>query len=190
MTITLDDVACLLDIPVTGRLLPEKELTRDKGIEMMQVDLLFTTDAAAKEVARQGVAHVSFGKLKRRYEELLNRCNQVLEPDTEEEYEEQGQVRLACIKAFLLLLIGWTLFACKNSRSINLLWLQDMEELDNWAWGAMRLAFLYEQLSLTSDSSVASCGGYMGLFVVIIVFLLFYLLDRKSIVVCIIFVLI
>jgi len=54
----------------------------------------------------------------------------------------------------------------------------------------MRLAFLYEQLSLTSDSYVASCGGYMSLLVVIIVFLLFYLLDRKCIVVCIIFVLI
>jgi len=97
------------------------------------------------------------------------------------------------IKAFLLLLLGWTLFARKNNRSINLMWLltlQDMDELDNWAWSAMRLAFLYEQLSLTSDSSVASCGGYMSLLVVIIVFLLFYLLDHKCIVVCIIFVLI
>jgi len=96
------------------------------------VDLLFTADATAKEVGKQGVAHVSFGKLKRRYEELFNRCNQLLEPDTEEEYEEQGKVRLACIKVFLLLLLGWTLFTSKNSRSINLLWLlalQDMDEL-------------------------------------------------------------
>jgi len=144
-------------------------------------------------VGKQGAAHVSFGKLKRRYEELFNRCNQLLEPDTEEEYEEMGKVRLTCIKAFLLLLLGWTLFAGKNRRTINLLWLlalQDMDELGNCAWGAMELAFLYEQLSLTSDSSVASCGGYMSLLVVIIVFLLFYLFDRKCIVVCIIFVLI
>jgi len=41
MTITLDDVACLLGIPITGRLLPDRELTCEKGIEMMQVDLLF-----------------------------------------------------------------------------------------------------------------------------------------------------
>jgi len=57
-------------------------------------------------VARQGAAHVSFGKLKRRYEELLNRCNQLLKPDTNEVYEEQGKVRLTCIKEFLLLLLG------------------------------------------------------------------------------------
>jgi len=65
-----------------------------------------------------------------------------------------------------------------------------MDELDIWSWGGMRLAFLYEQLSLTSESSVASCGGYMTLLVVIFVFLLFYFLDRKCIVVCIVLVLI
>jgi len=71
-----------------------------------------------------------------------------------------------------------------------LLALQDRDELDSWSWGGMGLAFLYEELSLTSGSSVASCGGYMTLLVVIFVFLLFYLLDHKCIVVCIIFVLI
>ena len=81
----------------------------------------------------------------------------------------------------------------KNSKNINLLWLlalQDMDELDNWSWGGMGLAFLYDQLSFTSDSSVASCGGYMTLLVVIFIFLLFYLLDCKCIVVCIILMLI
>jgi len=120
-----------------------------------------------------------------RYEELLNRCNQLLKPDTQEEQDERAQVRLACIKAFLLLLLGWTIFSGKNSKNINLLWLltlQDMDELDSWSWGGMRLAFLYEQLYLTSDSSVASYGGCMTLLVVIFVFLLFYLLDRKCIV--------
>jgi len=72
----------------------------------MQVDLLFTAEAAAKEVGKQGAAHISFCVLKRRYEELLNKCNQLLEPDTQEEQDEQAQVKLACIKAFLLLLLG------------------------------------------------------------------------------------
>ena len=67
-------MACLLGIPITGRLLPDRELTRDERIEMMQVDLLFTAEAVAKEVGRQGVAHVSFGKFKRRYKDLLNTC--------------------------------------------------------------------------------------------------------------------
>jgi len=82
MTITLDDVACLLSIPITGRILDDGELTCEEGIQMMQDHLYFTAEAAAKEVAKQGVAHVSFGKLKRCYEELLHRCNQLIEPDT------------------------------------------------------------------------------------------------------------
>jgi len=101
---------------------------------MMQVDVLFTVEAAAKEVGRQGVAHISFGVLKRRYEKFLNRCNQLLEPDTQEEQDEQAQVRLTCIKAFLLLLLGWTIFPDKNIKNINMLWLlalQDMDELDS-----------------------------------------------------------
>jgi len=88
MAITLHDVACLLGIPIIGRLLHGRELTRDEGIQMMHVVLLFTAEAAAKEVGRQGVAHVSSDKLKMRYKELLNRCNQLIEPDTKEEYEE------------------------------------------------------------------------------------------------------
>ena len=61
--------------------------------------------------------------------------------------------------------------------------------LDGWSWGGMRLVFLYEQLSLTSDSSVSVVGGYMTLLVVIKKFLIF-LVNRKCIVVCMILVLI
>jgi len=59
MAIILYDVACLLGIPITRRLLSDRELTRDEGIKMMQVDLGFTAEAAAKEVGRQGVSYVS-----------------------------------------------------------------------------------------------------------------------------------
>jgi len=61
--------------------------------------------------------------------------------------------------------------------------------LDGWSWDGMRLVFLYEQLSLTSDSSVSVVGGYMTLLVVIKKFLIF-LVNRKCIVVCMILVLI
>jgi len=105
---------------------------------MMQDHLHFTAEVAAKEVEKQGVAHVSFGKLKRLYEELLHMCNQLIKPDTEEEHAKQAEVRMTCIEAFLLLLLGWTLFAGKNNKSINLLRLralQDIDDLSDWAWG-------------------------------------------------------
>jgi len=66
MTITLDNVACLIGISVTGRLLPDRELTREEGLEMMQANLLFIEEDAAKELTKQGGSRVSFGVLKRR----------------------------------------------------------------------------------------------------------------------------
>jgi len=41
MTITLDDVASLLDIPAAGRLIQEDELDHDHGVELMVNHLLF-----------------------------------------------------------------------------------------------------------------------------------------------------
>jgi len=66
MTITLDDVACLLGIPIIGRLLADRELTREQRLEMMKANLLFTLKDAGKELTRQGGCYVSFGVLKRR----------------------------------------------------------------------------------------------------------------------------
>ena len=41
MTITLDDVASLLDIPAAGRLIQDDELDHDHGVELMVNHLLF-----------------------------------------------------------------------------------------------------------------------------------------------------
>jgi len=95
---------------------------------------------------------------------------------SEEEEQELSRIRPACVKAFVLLLLGYTLFAGKNSKTINLLWMlaiQDLANIGTWSWDAMGLAFLYEQLNLTSSSNVGSVGGYMTLLVVIYFFFFF-----------------
>jgi len=74
-------------------------------------------------VIKQWGGYVSITHLKECYERLLDRCNQLEEPADDEEEEEQGLAKNACIKAFLLLLVGLTIFANKNSRSIHLIWL-------------------------------------------------------------------
>ena len=44
MTVTLDDVACLLDIPIARRLIEEDELSHDRGVELMENGLFFTVE--------------------------------------------------------------------------------------------------------------------------------------------------
>jgi len=80
----------------------------------------------------------------------------------------------------LLLLLGYTLFAGKNSKTINLLWMlaiRDLANIGTWSYGAMGLAFLHEQLNLTSSPHVGSIGGYMSLLVVIYIFPSFFKLN-------------
>ncbi|RHN44824.1 putative aminotransferase-like, plant mobile domain-containing protein [Medicago truncatula] len=66
------------------------------------------------------------------------------------------------------MLLGYTLFAGKNIKTISLLWMlaiRDLANIGTWSWDAMGLDFLYEQLNLTSESNVGSVGGYMSLLV-------------------------
>jgi len=178
MTITLDDVASLLDIPVAARLIQEDELDHDHGVELMLNHLLFSVEEAVGQASDNSGAFVTYTALKHRYKHLLNRCNQLVgeEDLLEEEEQELSRIRPACVKAFLLHLLGYTLFADKNIKTINLVWMlaiRDLANIGTWAWGAIGLAFLYEQLNLTYSSHVGAVGGYMTLLVVIFYFLLF-----------------
>jgi len=50
MVVTLDDVVYLLDIPVTGRLTKEEEISYQQGIQLLEEELSFTEEDAMKEV--------------------------------------------------------------------------------------------------------------------------------------------
>lgn len=78
MTVTLDDVACLLDIPIAERIIEEDDLSHDQGIELMENELLFPVEEAVEQVNNNYGAHVTMTALKERYEQLLNRCNQMV----------------------------------------------------------------------------------------------------------------
>jgi len=75
MTVTLDDMACLLGISIAGRLIQEDVLSHDRGAELLENELLFTVEVAVEQANNNCGAHVTYATLKRRYEKLLNRCN-------------------------------------------------------------------------------------------------------------------
>jgi len=177
MTITLDDVACLLGIPVVGRLIQEDDLDHDQGVDLMVTHLLFPVEEAVEQTSNNSGAFVTYTALKERYEHLLNSCNHLLGEDlSEEEEEDLSRIRPDCVKAFLFLFLGYTIFAGKNSKTINLLWMlaiRDLDDIGTWSCGGMGLAFLYEQLNLNFSEHVGAVGGYMTLLVVTYYFLIF-----------------
>ena len=149
MTITLDDAACLLGIPVAGWLIQEDDLDQDHGVDLMVTHLLFPVEEAVQQVSDNSGACVTYTTLKERYEHLLNKCIHLMGEDlSEEEEEELSRIRPTCVKAFLLLLLGYTFFAGKNSKTISLLWMlaiRNLDDIDTWSWAG------WDLLSCTSN---------------------------------------
>ena len=93
--VTLDDVACLLDILIIGRLIAETNIEYEDGIHLLQTKLGFAEEEAQKEVTKQWGGYVRITHLQECYERLLNRCNQLEQPANDEEGEKQGLARTA-----------------------------------------------------------------------------------------------
>jgi len=71
MTVTLDDVACLLHLPIDNMLLSQGTITRDEAVELMETYLGSSTGDALKEVEKTKGAHCQFGYLERIFMERL-----------------------------------------------------------------------------------------------------------------------
>jgi len=82
--------------------------------------LLFPVEDVVGQASDNSGAFVTYTTLKHRYEHLLNRCNRLVEEEdlSEEEEQELSHVRPACVKTFLLLLLGYTLFAARTAKPL------------------------------------------------------------------------
>jgi hypothetical protein len=68
MTVTLDIVACILNIPIAGRLIEEDDLSHDRGVELLENQLLFMVEDAVDQVSNNCGPHVTYTTLKGRYD--------------------------------------------------------------------------------------------------------------------------
>jgi len=79
LTVTLDEVACLLHIPIVGRLMGD--------------ELGLTAKEAMSEVNKQWGGYISIPNLKIVYDRLVHRCDELEQPANEEEAEELDRNR-------------------------------------------------------------------------------------------------
>ncbi|GAU22781.1 hypothetical protein TSUD_142200 [Trifolium subterraneum] len=110
-------------------------------------------------------AHIGFPKLEEIYVDNLKLALQAehnIESDDELRYYRECTVR-----AFLLYLIGATIFTNKSSQYVDVIfltYLQDLSEVNTWNWGASGLAYLYNYLDAASRPKCGHHGGYNCLF--------------------------
>ncbi|GAU31987.1 hypothetical protein TSUD_359320 [Trifolium subterraneum] len=110
-------------------------------------------------------AHIGFPMLEKIYAANLRRA---LKAEAEEEEEEVVQNYRDCtIRAFLLYLIGGTIFTNKSMQYVDVIfltYLQDLSLVNTWNWGASGLAYLYNYLEKATKPRCGNHGGYNCMF--------------------------
>ena len=121
VTITLDDVAFLLHLPVVGDLHAFQLMHVDDGIQML-VELLMVTAEATR--AETGQYRGPYVRLQWVHDIYQRRC--------------QAGHWTAAARAYLLHLLGCTLFANKSATHVHIVFfraLRDLSQTGRYAWG-------------------------------------------------------
>ena len=153
MTITLDDVASILHIPITGSMISFSQPLRVDDANALLVELLGTTDVEAsreKEQCRSPSVRLLW---------LRDNFSTITDVSSNDDIE-------FATRAFLLHLVGCTLFADKSATSVAVVYLElfrDLSMVGGYAWGAACLAYLYRQLTTATRFEVRQLGGYLTL---------------------------
>ncbi|GAU26320.1 hypothetical protein TSUD_56180 [Trifolium subterraneum] len=162
VTITLDDVSCLLHIPITGKMLNHlgTSCTTEEGEDMCREYLNFPRTKCRAEFKKMKGAHIGFPMLEKIYAANLRKA---LKAEKDEESEEVVLGYRECtIRAFLLYLIGGTIFTNKSMQYVDVIflsYLQDLSLVNTWNWGASGLAYLYHYLEKATRPRCGNHGG-------------------------------
>lgn len=149
MTITLDDVSCLLHLPCRGTFFTFPNQNRDTAIAIVMQLLSVSYHIASLEYSQNRGPYLRLSWLRELYKE---KC-------ADQEWEPAA-------RAFLLHLVGCTIFANKSQSLIDIKFIEmfrDLSNCGNWSWGASALAVLYENLNDASMHQTKQIGGYMTL---------------------------
>ncbi|XP_012856099.1 PREDICTED: serine/threonine-protein phosphatase 7 long form homolog [Erythranthe guttata] len=152
MTITLNDVSTLIGLPVVGRAVASNRLRQSNTwgktyvAKMLGVYPDSEAMGAGERTLKLGWLHRTFGKITARDCEMK---------------------KLYATRAYLLYLLGCTIFVDKTGSLVSIEWLQFLENVDTigeYAWGTACLCFLYRALSKASKATTAQLNGYLTLF--------------------------
>ncbi|KAL5153902.1 Protein MAIN-LIKE 1 [Glycine soja] len=149
LTITLDDVSSLLHLPVIGDLHAFQPLHVDDVVQMLVDLLMVSTEFARVETAQCREPYVRLQWVRDIYQ---RRC--------------QAGHWTAAARAYLLHLLGCTLFANKSATNVHVVYLEALRDLSmtlRYAWGVAALVHMYDQLNDASMSHSRQLGGYITL---------------------------
>ncbi|XP_028065469.1 protein MAIN-LIKE 2-like [Camellia sinensis] len=152
ITITLDNVATILGLPIVGKSISVRKLLEMRVIALVVNTLEIDEQEVRHEMSSAGGNSVRLEWLKAHFHNVTN--NDLME-------------RIVCAgRAYLLFLLGCTLFSNKTCTRVPIVYLSllsDLTTISSYAWGAATLAYLYRQMGYASRSDMKQIVGYMTL---------------------------
>ncbi|XP_028103881.1 protein MAIN-LIKE 2-like [Camellia sinensis] len=132
MTITLDDVATILGLLIVGKSISVRKLSERRAIALVVNTLEIDEQEVRHEMSTAGGNSV-------RLEWLSAHFHNVIDNDS--------MKRIACAgRAYLLFLLGCTLFSDKTGTRVLVVYLSllsDLMTISSYAWSATTLTYLY-----------------------------------------------
>jgi len=164
MTVTLDDVSCLLHLPIDGMFLSHETITWDDVVEWMVTHLGSYPGEAHVEVTCTKGAHCRFGYLRRIFKE---RMLEQLALETEHGVtQEVRRMRDQAVRIYLLYLMGIMLFTGKSQNDVDVVYLRYLRDLDvvaDYSWGVATPTHLYRELTKVARWNCGQVSGYLTL---------------------------
>jgi len=125
MTVTLEDVACLMHVQIEGRMLGHrKKMLRHEG-EALLVEHLGVLKKEAERICNKEYGGYISWEL---YTTSLGRANILADAEDPEELEELERIWTYCVKCYILYLVGCLLFGDRSNKRIELVYLTTMED--------------------------------------------------------------
>ncbi|KAL5123811.1 Protein MAIN-LIKE 2 [Glycine soja] len=149
LTITLDDVSSLLHFPIIGALHSFYALSTEEARFLLTELLEVSAEEARAETTLTRGAYVRLGWVRDIYE---MRC--------------QAWRWIVAARAYLLHLVGCTLFANKSATYVHVVHLdafRDLGQSGGYAWGVATLVHMYDQLDEASRTTTQQLAGYLTL---------------------------
>ncbi|XP_006605047.1 protein MAIN-LIKE 2-like [Glycine max] len=139
LTITLDEVSSLLHLLVIGDLHAFQPLHVDNAVQMLVDLLMVSPESARAETVQCRGPYVRLQWVRDIYQ---RRC-------------QAGHWTVAA-RAYLLHLLGCTLFANKSATNVHVVYLEALRDLnmtERYAWGVAALCWIYEHFPSVAEST-------------------------------------
>jgi hypothetical protein len=167
VAITLDDIQCLLHLPITGRFLHHSRMRKDEAMDLLKRHLGVEEEVILLNFKKTKGCHIKYNQLQAIY--VQNKDAALAAEKEKKPMEEIVFYRERCIKAFLLYLVCCTIFSNKSQNYCDVVYLQyfeDLAEVGNWNWGAAALVYLQAYMAKSCKKlgkRIGLMAGYMSL---------------------------